>query len=117
MSLVLHISDPHFGTERQAVVEALVALEAAQQPDVVMLSGDITQRARRGQFEAAARFMARLSAPAKVSNSVNVVRYRAVARQRECEGQRWDCLDEAGAFVRVHRIVLMHGADVASVAA
>ena len=56
MSLVLQVSDPHFGTERPEVVEALVALAQAHRPDVLVLSGDITQRARRAQFTAAARF-------------------------------------------------------------
>ena len=45
MSVLLQISDTHFGTE-QPPVEALVALAAQQRPDVVVLSGDITQRAR-----------------------------------------------------------------------
>jgi 3',5'-cyclic AMP phosphodiesterase CpdA len=60
MSLLLQVSDPHFGTERPEVVEALVALSLARRPDVLMLSGDITQRARRAQFAAARRFCDRL---------------------------------------------------------
>ena len=53
MGVLLHISDTHFGTEQAPVVEALVALAAQQRPDVVVLSGDITQRARPAQFRAA----------------------------------------------------------------
>ena len=60
MSLVLQISDTHFGTERPPVVEALVALASQLRPDVVVLSGDITQRARRAQFDAARRLVERL---------------------------------------------------------
>ena len=63
MSTVLHLSDTHFGTERPAVVEALVALAARQRPDLVILSGDITQRARPAQFRAARAFVDRLGAP------------------------------------------------------
>lgn len=63
MSVVLHLSDTHFGTERPRVVEALVALAAQQRPDVVVLSGDITQRARPAQFSAAKVFVDRLGAP------------------------------------------------------
>lgn len=63
MSVLLQISDPHFGTERPQVVEALVALARLQQPDLVVLSGDITQRARPAQFQAARAFMERLDAP------------------------------------------------------
>jgi len=63
MSVLLQISDTHFGTERRQVVEALVALAAQQRPDVVVLSGDITQRARPEQFRAAKAFVDRLGAP------------------------------------------------------
>ena len=57
---ILHLSDPHFGTEQPQVVEALVRLAAAQQPRLLVLSGDITQRARRSQFRSARRFVDRL---------------------------------------------------------
>jgi 3',5'-cyclic AMP phosphodiesterase CpdA len=63
MSVVLQISDTHFGTEQPPVVEALVALATAQRPDVVVLSGDITQRARPAQFRAAKAFVDRLGVP------------------------------------------------------
>lgn len=60
MSTILHISDPHFGTELAHVVEALVVFCAAQAPNLVIVSGDITQRARRQQFAAARAFLERL---------------------------------------------------------
>ena len=63
MSTLLQISDTHFGTEQAPVVEALVALAQAQRPDLVVLSGDITQRATAKQFEAARAFVDRLGAP------------------------------------------------------
>ena len=63
MSVLLQISDPHFGTEQAQVVEALAALAAQQQPDIVVLSGDITQRARPAQFRAAKAFIDRLGTP------------------------------------------------------
>ncbi|MBS7806760.1 metallophosphoesterase [Variovorax sp. PCZ-1] len=62
MSVLLHISDTHFGTEQPAVVAALKVLAQAQQPELVVLTGDITQRARRAQFAAASRFTQSLGA-------------------------------------------------------
>lgn len=53
----MHVSDPHFGTERPACVAAVHALIAECRPDAVVLSGDITQRARRSQFDAARAFV------------------------------------------------------------
>ena len=60
MSSLLQRSDTHFGTERSAVVEALTALASQQRPDLVVLSGDITQRARPVQFRAARALTDRL---------------------------------------------------------
>ena len=60
MSTVLQISDTHFGTERPEVVEALLQLAREQAPDLLILSGDITQRARRSQFQAALDFLRRM---------------------------------------------------------
>jgi 3',5'-cyclic AMP phosphodiesterase CpdA len=63
MTVLLHISDPHFGTEQARVVEAVVALARQLQPELVVLSGDITQRARPAQFRAARAFIDRMGAP------------------------------------------------------
>lgn len=63
MSRVLQISDPHFGTERPQVLQALVRFAREQQPKVTLLSGDITQRARRRQFDAAGAFVRQLPEP------------------------------------------------------
>jgi 3',5'-cyclic AMP phosphodiesterase CpdA len=60
VTTLLHISDPHFGTERPHVATACVALSRRLAPDAVVLSGDITQRARRAQFAAARAFIAAL---------------------------------------------------------
>lgn len=65
MALLLHLSDPHFGTEVDARVDAVLALAAAERPDLVVVSGDLTQRARRCQFDRAAAFL-RAFAPAPV---------------------------------------------------
>ena len=66
MSCLLQISDPHFGTEQPEVLQALERFATALAPQVVVLSGDITQRATRVQFAAARAFVDRLAAPAKL---------------------------------------------------
>ena len=63
MTTLLQISDTHFGTEQAPVVQALAALAQQQRPDVIVLSGDITQRARPAQFAAARAFAQGLGAP------------------------------------------------------
>jgi 3',5'-cyclic AMP phosphodiesterase CpdA len=57
MSTIAHISDTHFGTERPEVVTALGELLVSMRPELVILSGDVTQRALRSQFGAARRFI------------------------------------------------------------
>jgi 3',5'-cyclic AMP phosphodiesterase CpdA len=60
MTAILHISDTHFGTEQDAVVAALLRLAGEQHFDATVISGDITQRARRAQFDKARAFVERL---------------------------------------------------------
>lgn len=66
MSIIVHISDTHFGTEVLPVVEALRQTIYDLQPDIVILSGDITQRARISQFKSAVDFMAELPGKTKL---------------------------------------------------
>jgi 3',5'-cyclic AMP phosphodiesterase CpdA len=60
---IAHVSDLHFGREDPEVVEALGADLRARRPTLVVVSGDLTQRARRRQFEQAAAFLRSLEAP------------------------------------------------------
>lgn len=66
MTVILHLSDPHFGTEQAEVEEALISLVRQHQPDVAILSGDITQRARKYQFRRARAFLDALDIPASL---------------------------------------------------
>jgi len=65
MKLIAHISDLHFGAEQAAVAEALRAdLHALNPaPTLVVISGDLTQRARRKQFADAAAYVRTLPVP------------------------------------------------------
>ncbi len=60
---IAHITDLHFGAEDPAVVAALVDELNADPPDLVAISGDLTQGARIGEFRAARAFIDRLRAP------------------------------------------------------
>ena len=62
MRTVAQISDLHFGAHDPAMVEHLHAALAAARPDLVVVSGDLTQRARTAQFRAADAFLRRLEA-------------------------------------------------------
>jgi 3',5'-cyclic AMP phosphodiesterase CpdA len=58
---LLHISDLHFGPMyHHDVGERLQAFAAELQPGVIVVSGDLTQRARREQFREAREYLDRL---------------------------------------------------------
>lgn len=60
---VLHVSDLHFGRVDPELLEPLLATAREVAPDVVVVSGDLTQRARIAEFEAARAFLDALPAP------------------------------------------------------
>lgn len=63
---IAHLSDPHFGTVFPVVEEALLASLRSLAPQALVLTGDITQRARRHQFHSARRFLERLAPPSRL---------------------------------------------------
>ena len=62
MRTLVHLSDLHFGRIDPALVEPLRRAVAGVQPDLVAISGDFTQRARRKQFVDARAFIESLNA-------------------------------------------------------
>jgi predicted MPP superfamily phosphohydrolase len=63
MRVIAHLSDLHFGQVDRALLEPLARRVKALQPDLVVVSGDLTQRARAAQFRDARRFLDTLPAP------------------------------------------------------
>jgi predicted phosphodiesterase len=64
---IFHISDVHFGPPHlPRVSDGVVELVEERRPDVVVLSGDLTQRAKPEQFRQARRFVDRMPVPTLV---------------------------------------------------
>jgi 3',5'-cyclic AMP phosphodiesterase CpdA len=63
MRRVAHISDLHFGRTDEQVVAGLTRELRRLAPDVCVVSGDLTQRARSRQFEQARHFLDALDRP------------------------------------------------------
>jgi len=63
MPLLAHISDLHFNSVRPAIAEALSAELHQRAPNVLVVSGDLTQRGRHAQYAAAANYLAALPHP------------------------------------------------------
>jgi len=60
MARLIHLSDLHFGAHDPRLVDAVAERVDEERPDLVVISGDFTQRARTEQFKEACRFLERL---------------------------------------------------------
>ena len=60
MARLIHLSDLHFGAHDPRLVEAVEERVDEEKPDLVVISGDFTQRARTEQFQEACEFLERL---------------------------------------------------------
>jgi 3',5'-cyclic AMP phosphodiesterase CpdA len=81
MRTLVHLSDLHFGRIDPKLPGPLRAAVEALAPDLVCISGDLTQRARRAQFREAAAFLATLPKPQVVVPGNHDVPLYDVARR------------------------------------
>lgn len=63
---LFHVSDLHFGTEDRDALAWFAAAVAAENPDAVIMTGDLTAAARRREFSAACRWLVALNVPVTV---------------------------------------------------
>lgn len=63
MRTIVHLSDLHFGRVNPALVDPLLRVVREVEPDLVAISGDLTQRARSYQFRQARSFLDTLPQP------------------------------------------------------
>ncbi len=81
MKTLAHLSDLHFGRINLDVAEALLTDLEALRPSMVVISGDLVQRARRRHFRAASAFLERLPAPwLVVPGNHDIPAYNLLAR-------------------------------------
>ncbi len=66
MRTIIHLSDLHFGRTRPDLLEPLIETVNGAAPSLVVVSGDLTQRARVRQFQEARAFLDRIEAPCLV---------------------------------------------------
>ena len=66
MIRLFHVSDLHFGRQDQAAIDWFAATVHEERPNAVICTGDLTQRAKRSEFEAACRYLESLPVPVTV---------------------------------------------------
>ncbi|MFT5325009.1 MAG: 3',5'-cyclic AMP phosphodiesterase CpdA [Planctomycetaceae bacterium] len=114
---ILHVSDLHFGPPyRPAVGEALLDTAVQLRPDAIVVSGDLTQRAKPEQFAAAAEFLARLPVAPRliIPGNHDVPLYRVAERFMDPHGLYQKYIsEELNPVLRVDGAVLV-GLDTTS---
>lgn len=63
MTVFAHISDLHFGRHDPRIVQRLKEILQSLEPDLVVISGDLTQRARSEEYRAGRDFLRSLALP------------------------------------------------------
>lgn len=63
MTRLIHLSDLHFGKDRPDLLAPLLDRINQLETDLVTISGDLTQRAREREYEAAYNFIDQIDAP------------------------------------------------------
>lgn len=63
MRTIVHLSDLHFGRVNPSLIDPLIKIVRGVGPDLVAVSGDLTQRARSHQFKEARSFLDALPKP------------------------------------------------------
>lgn len=66
MIRLFHVSDVHFGAEDKAAIAWFGEAVKREQPDAIIMTGDLTMRARTAEFEAAAEWLESLGRPVTV---------------------------------------------------
>lgn len=66
MIRLFHVSDIHFGAEDPIAIGWFASLVHSEQPDAVIVTGDLTMRARHHEFAAAGRWLESLNRPVSV---------------------------------------------------
>lgn len=66
MIRLFHVSDVHFGREDRAAIDWFDRLTRDEAPDAVVMTGDLTMRARRGEFAAGLAWLRSLTPPVTV---------------------------------------------------
>ena len=66
MIRLFHVSDVHFGKEDKAAIRWFSETVATERPDAVVMTGDLTMRARAREFEAGGAWLKSLGVPVTV---------------------------------------------------
>lgn len=80
MTRLFHVSDLHFGCADESALAWFADAVAAERPDAVAVTGDLTMRARPAEFEAATRWLEKLGVPLTIEPGNHDLPWNPIAR-------------------------------------
>ncbi|MEQ8589340.1 MAG: metallophosphoesterase [Thalassobaculaceae bacterium] len=90
MTRLVHLSDLHFGRTDLTLIDPLRREIERARPDIVIVSGDLTLKARNGEFSDAAAFIRDLPAPCfVVPGNHDIPYYHALLERFADPYRRW----------------------------
>src|SRR3546814_4621833 len=85
MTRLFHISDLHFGLEDRAALGWFADCVRRERPDAVLITGDLTMRARSREFAAACDWIGALDVPVTVEVGNHDLPYRSEEHTSELQ--------------------------------
>ena len=92
---LFHVSDVHFGVEDHAAHRWVADAVAAERPDAVICTGDLTQRATRRQFAAATDWFASMNVPLTIEPGNHDMPYYNLIERFSTPFKRFEKLKQA----------------------
>ena len=105
---LFHVSDVHFGVEHADAIRWFAQAVAAERPDAVVCTGDLTQRATHAQFKAARAFFEGLGVPVMLAPGNHDMPYYNLWERFTRPYKRYGALQDAvGAVIETDAMVLV----------
>jgi 3',5'-cyclic AMP phosphodiesterase CpdA len=101
---LFHVSDVHFGVEDQLAHDWFADAVRREKPNAVICTGDITQRARKSQFAAAAEWFLGMDVPVVLQPGNHDMPYYNLLERFRTPFRRYETLKEA-----IHQTVELPG--------
>ncbi|WP_156679878.1 metallophosphoesterase family protein [Sphingomonas profundi] len=92
---LFHVSDLHFGREDEQAIAWFTARVAEEKPDAVIITGDLTMRARSHEYAAAAAWLASLGVPVTVEPGNHDIPYHNPIARFFYPYRRYDRIERA----------------------
>lgn len=104
---LFHISDVHFGAEDRVALDAVARAIAAERPDALVCTGDLTQRAKHREYARASEWFGSLGLPILLEPGNHDLPYFNLWERLTDPYRRYSRLEQAVAGVFASRDVVL----------